>query len=81
MDFGVSAAEVGWVVTIYMLTCAALAVPFGRLADMFQRRRILWIGILIFGLSSAAAVISPDMQHAFGLQTGSRRRRFYDIQH
>ncbi len=61
-DFGVSAAEVGWVVTIYMLTCAALAVPFGRLADMFQRRRILWIGILIFGLSSAAAVISPDMR-------------------
>ena len=29
---------------------------------MFQRRRILWIGILIFGLSSAAAVISPDMR-------------------
>ena len=69
-DFGVSAAEVGWVVTIYMLTCAALAVPFGRLADMFQRRRILWIGILIFGLSSAAAVISPDMRMLLAFRLG-----------
>lgn len=27
-DFGVSAAEVGWVVTIYMLTCAAAGRSF-----------------------------------------------------
>ena len=38
-DFGVSAAAVGWVVTAYMLTCAALAVPFGKIADRSQRKR------------------------------------------
>ena len=32
-EFKVGAQTVGWVVTIYMLTCSALAVPFGRLAD------------------------------------------------
>ena len=25
-EFGVSAADIGWVITVYMLTCAALAV-------------------------------------------------------
>lgn len=60
-EFGVSAAAVGWVVTIYMMTCAALAVPFGKIADVFQRKAILWIGILIFGLSSLAAVFSQEM--------------------
>lgn len=60
-DFGVSAATVGWVVTAYMLTCAALAVPFGRIADMIKRKRILWIGILVFALSSAIAVVSSGM--------------------
>ena len=35
-DFGVSAAEVGWVVTIYMLTCAALAVPLAGLQICFR---------------------------------------------
>lgn len=69
-EFGVSAAEVGWVVTVYMLTCAALAVPFGRIADIFQRRRILWLGILIFGASSAAAVISSEMWMLLAFRLG-----------
>lgn len=60
-DFGISAADVAWTVTIYMLTCAALAVPFGSIADIFQKKKILWIGILIFGLSSLAAVFSYNI--------------------
>lgn len=60
-EFGVSAQTVGWTITIYMLTCAALAVPFGRLADMVDRRTILWIGILIFTSASAGAVFVGKM--------------------
>lgn len=60
-DFGVSAAAVGWVITIYMLTCAALAVPFGRIADMIKRKKILWMGILIFSISSAASMTAFNM--------------------
>lgn len=60
-DFGISAATVGWVITVYMLTCAALAVPFGRIADIIQRKKILWIGIMIFGICSAVGVFSSGM--------------------
>ena len=61
-EFHAGAAAVGWIITIYMLTCAALAVPFGRLADLVSRKRILWLGILLFTLSSAAAVLSSSMK-------------------
>ena len=60
-EFKVGARTVGWVVTIYMLTCSALAVPFGRLADRVEKRRILRYGIMIFSAASLLAVISRKM--------------------
>lgn len=60
-ELGVNAAAVGWVVTVYMLTCAALAVPFGKIADRIERKRILWIGIFIFWLCSAAGIFSRSV--------------------
>ena len=60
-EFKVGAQTVGWVVTIYMLTCSALAVPFGRLADRVERRSVLRTGILIFSISSLTAVLSKKM--------------------
>ena len=60
-EFKVGAQTVGWVVTIYMLTCSALAVPFGRLADRVERRSVLRTGILIFSISSLTAVLTKKM--------------------
>ncbi len=59
--FHVSASFVGWLVTAYMLAVAALSVPFGRIADLTCRKRILVIGILVFGVSSGAAVFGFSM--------------------
>lgn len=60
-EFKVGAQTVGWVITIYMLTCSALAVPFGRLSDRVERGNILRLGILIFCISSLTAVLSKTM--------------------
>ena len=60
-EFNADAKTVGWVVTIYMLTCASLAVPFGRIADKINRKKILALGTLIFSVSSAFAAISWKM--------------------
>ena len=59
--FGVSAGAVGWLVTAYMLTVAALSVPFGKLADRAGRKRILTVGILIFSASSGAAAFGVSL--------------------
>ena len=66
--FNVSASFVGWLVTAYMLTVAALSVPFGRIADLTCRKRILVIGILIFSLSSTASVFGISMWMLIGLR-------------
>ena len=60
-EFKAGAQTVGWVITIYMLTCSALAVPFGRLSDRVERRSVLRTGILIFCISSLTAVLSKTM--------------------
>ena len=60
-EFKAGAQTVGWVITIYMLTCSALAVPFGRLSDRVERRSVLRTGILIFCISSLTAVLSKKM--------------------
>jgi len=57
-DFQTSAVLTGWIITGYMLAAAALSVPFGRLADMTGRRRIMISGILFFALSSGLCAIS-----------------------
>ncbi len=44
--------ELSWVVTAYLLT-STIAVPIaGKLSDLYGRRRLLMIGIVLFGISS-----------------------------
>lgn len=59
--FHVGAGSVGWLVTAYMLTSAALSVPLGCIADRTGRKRILVLGILLFSFSSAAAALGISM--------------------
>lgn len=41
-----------WVVTAYLLSSAAFLVPFGRLADITDRRKIFTVGVAVFAFSS-----------------------------
>lgn len=65
-DFEVGAAAIGWIVTAYMLPVAALAVPFGRIADIIGRKKIIVLGIAIFTIGSYAsgAAVSFEMMIA-----------------
>ena len=54
-EFNVSAEAVGWLITGYTLSVAAFSVPFGRMADMTERRKILITGIAVFSVCCAAA--------------------------
>jgi EmrB/QacA subfamily drug resistance transporter len=47
-DLGFSAANLQWVVTAYALTFGGLLLLGGRLADLFGRRRILLLGLVLF---------------------------------
>jgi len=57
----VSAATLGWVSTANILAAAALVVPFGRLADIVGRRRILLAGAVVFTAASAYAMLAGSI--------------------
>lgn len=62
-DLGAGAAELQWVMNGYLLTIAVLVVTAGRLGDMFGRKRVFAIGMLLFAAGSvlSGAAQSPEM--------------------
>ena len=62
-DLDASQSQLVWAVDSYILVFAALLFTWGVLGDKFGRKRILVIGLLIFGIASAASAFatSPEM--------------------
>lgn len=57
-ELSLDAITQGWIATSYLLSSAALLVPFGRLADIHGRKRIFTYGAVIFTLSSLSAALA-----------------------
>lgn len=57
-DIDVTTAQ--WVITGYVLVFGVFIVTAGRLADMFGRRRIFLIGMVIFALFSLIGALATD---------------------
>jgi EmrB/QacA subfamily drug resistance transporter len=58
LGFGI--AERQWVVTAYALAFGSLLLLGGRLSDLFGRKRMFMIGLLGFGIASAAGGAAPS---------------------
>ncbi|WP_161626277.1 MFS transporter [Sphingobium baderi] len=54
-------AEVGWLITGYLLVSAAAAAICGRLGDLFGRRRVLLITLGLATAGSFVSALSPDV--------------------
>jgi EmrB/QacA subfamily drug resistance transporter len=59
--FGAGAAHLQWVVNAYLLPLSALLLLGGAAGDIFGRRRVLVMGVTLFGLSSVACAIAPSI--------------------
>jgi DHA2 family multidrug resistance protein-like MFS transporter len=66
-DLGATQNELVWAINAYSLAFAALLVTWGVLGDRFGRKRILLIGLVLFGAASAlcAFATSPGELIAF----------------
>ncbi len=53
-------SQLQWMVDAYVLVFAGLLLPAGALADRYGRKRLLLIGLVLFGLSSAAAALTSS---------------------
>lgn len=60
-DFQVDITDVKWVVTSYLLVITSLVVIFGRVADLYGRKRLYVFGFIVFTIGSALCVIAPTI--------------------
>jgi len=67
-EFQMSAVLLGWVATAYILASATCLLPFGRLADIYGRKRILTCGIFIFTIASLLLAFTPSARVLIALR-------------
>ncbi|MGD0637023.1 MAG: MFS transporter [Nitrososphaerales archaeon] len=61
-ELAMSLGDLQWIVSAYGLTFAGLLLLSGRLSDIYGRKRLFLIGLLVFWLSSLAAGLATSEQ-------------------
>ncbi|MGE5423176.1 MAG: MFS transporter [Ignavibacteriales bacterium] len=61
-DLNGSIVMLNWVITVFLLVSASLLLPFGRLADIYGRKRIFVIGAGIFALATFTCGLAPSLE-------------------
>ncbi|GAI56258.1 unnamed protein product, partial [marine sediment metagenome] len=59
-ELAMDAISLGWVATAYLLAAAMFLVPFGRIADIYGRKRIFTYGILTYTVASMLSAIATS---------------------
>ncbi len=61
-EFHMDAIALSWVATAYLLAAAVFLVPFGKIADIYGRKKVFLYGITIFSLASLAMTMVPSTE-------------------
>lgn len=60
-EFSADAVTLSWVATSFLLSAAVFLTPFGRLADIFGRKKVLNYGLIIFTIASLFCAFAPGI--------------------
>ena len=60
-EFAVEAKVTAWIGTIFFLSIAMVQVPFGRLADIYGRKRLLVIGLMVTIFASGLGIFASSV--------------------
>jgi EmrB/QacA subfamily drug resistance transporter len=60
-ELHVDATGVQWVITAYAITFGGLLVLGGRMGDLWGRRRMFALGLVVFSLASLAGGLAPNL--------------------
>jgi EmrB/QacA subfamily drug resistance transporter len=64
-EFNTQVASLQWVISGYSLVFASLLISFGRLGDIFGRRRLFFAGAAMFAVGSLIASVSHSVVQLF----------------
>ena len=65
-NLGANSSQIEWVVAAYVLSFALFLLPFGRLGDIFGRRRMFLAGVAAFTVGSALCGLAPSIETLIG---------------
>jgi EmrB/QacA subfamily drug resistance transporter len=65
-EFSASVGQVSWVAVIFLLAVSVMLPIFGRLADMYGRKKLYVAGFLVFIAGSALCGFSPGIGSLIG---------------
>jgi len=60
-DLHANAISLGWVVSSYILSTAIFLLPFGRLGDIVGRKKVFFLGIMLFTISTFLIIFSHSI--------------------
>jgi EmrB/QacA subfamily drug resistance transporter len=58
--FALDAVVLSWIATAYLLSAAVVLVPFGKLADIHGRKRVLRAGLVVYTATSLLCGLAPS---------------------
>jgi EmrB/QacA subfamily drug resistance transporter len=61
-EFHMNAISLSWVATAYLLSSAVFLVPFGKIADIYGRKKVFLYGLAIFSLASLLMTMVPSTE-------------------
>jgi len=73
---GAGMSQLQWIVDSYVLLFAGLLLAAGALGDRFGRRRVMLVGLVLFGVGSAASAFAPSADRD-KIRGGTAQRLFY----
>ena len=57
--FGITDAQLSWIMTLFTAPAIVLSPIFGVIADLYGRRLLLGLGLIVFGIFGAAMAFAP----------------------
>ncbi len=60
-EFAASAVALSWIATAYLLATAVFLVPTGRIADIYGRKRIFLLGLVLFTISAFLSIFAGSV--------------------
>lgn len=66
--FHVTLSDTAWITTIYIMALAVFMITASKLADQFGRKKVMLIGLVLFGVSSALCGFSNSLMTLIALR-------------
>lgn len=60
-DFRASEAQIGWVITGFLLSYAVAIPLYGRISDAFSLRKVFAVGLWVFAAGSFVCALAPSL--------------------